>query len=119
MRKNIMRGEVYYADLDPVVGSEQGGTRPVVIIQNNTGNKYGSTVIVAAVTKKIKHGMPTHVLLAGNISLPYQSMALMEQLRTIDKIRLKEYVGRLDKDTMMEIDEVLLIGIGVSRVKNK
>lgn len=111
----IKRGDLFYADLSPVVGSEQGGVRPVVIIQNDVGNKYSPTIIVAPVTSQInKAKLPTHVNLKGNqFGLPKNSVALLEQLRTIDKRRLREKIGCFDQITMFKIDEALEISVGL------
>ena len=98
--REIRRGDIYYADLSPVVGSEQGGIRPVLVIQNNTGNAYSPTVIVAAVTSKPKTKLPTHVILRDRKGLEKNSVVLLEQVRTIDKSRLREYVGILDRQQM-------------------
>lgn len=115
----ILRGDLYYADLTPVVGSEQGGIRPVLIIQNNVGNRHSPTVIVAAVTSRIgKRVLPTHVpLLANSSGLKDDSVILLEQVRTIDRSRLKEYIGYLDQTIMKSVDEALSVsvGIGVAR----
>ncbi|MGB3161757.1 MAG: type II toxin-antitoxin system PemK/MazF family toxin [Carnobacterium sp.] len=113
----VRRGEIYYADLSPVVGSEQGGMRPVLIIQNNIGNHYSPTVIVAAITAKIqKAKMPTHVeISAEEFSLEKDSVVLLEQVRTIDKQRLKEKVTQLNQETMIKIDEALEISVGLSK----
>lgn len=113
----VRRGEIYYADLSPVVGSEQGGMRPVLIIQNNIGNHYSPTVIVAAITAKIqKAKMPTHVeVRAKEYGLDKNSVVLLEQIRTIDKQRLKEKVTQLDYKMMKKVDEALEISIGLSR----
>lgn len=113
----VRRGEIYYADLSPVVGSEQGGMRPVLIIQNNVGNHYSPTVIVAAITAKIqKAKMPTHVeISAEEFDLEKDSVVLLEQIRTIDKQRLKEKVTQLDQDTMEKINEALEISVGLSK----
>jgi mRNA interferase MazF len=112
----VRRGEIYYADLSPVVGSEQGGMRPVLIIQNNVGNHYSPTVIVAAITAKIqKAKMPTHVeISAEEFDLEKDSVVLLEQIRTIDKQRLKEKVTQLNQDTMEKINEALEISVGLS-----
>jgi len=111
----VQRGEIYYADLSPVVGSEQGGMRPVLIIQNNVGNKYSPTVIVAAITTRIEKGkMPTHVEVGEENGLEKNSVVLLEQLRTIDKQRIKDKVTQLKKYKMNEIDEALRISIGLS-----
>lgn len=111
----VKRGDIYYADLSPVVGSEQGGVRPVIVIQNNVGNKYSPTVIVAAITSQInKAKLPTHVeLKAPKFGLPKDSVVLLEQIRTIDKKRLKDRIGRFDDDTMKEIDDAIRISLGI------
>ena len=110
----IKRGELYYADLSPVVGSEQGGIRPVLIIQNDIGNKYSPTVIVSAITSQInKAKIPTHIELPANeFGLQKDSVVLLEQLRTIDKKRLKERIGIMDEDRMLKVDNALLISLG-------
>ncbi len=111
----VKRGDIYYADLSPVVGSEQGGMRPVLIIQNNVGNKYSPTVIVAAITTKIEKGkMPTHVEVGADKGLEKNSVVLLEQVRTIDKQRLRDQVTHLDKKTMNLVDDALAISIGLS-----
>ncbi|MCQ4638661.1 type II toxin-antitoxin system PemK/MazF family toxin, partial [Anaerovorax odorimutans] len=115
MKKILFRGDVYYADLNPVIGSEQGGKRPVVIIQNDLGNRYSPTVIVAAVTGRKKIKLPTHVALKGIPELDHDSIILLEQLRTIDKQRLREPIGSLDKLTMKELDQALLVSIGIKK----
>ncbi len=114
----IQRGDVYYANLNPVVGSEQGGTRPVIILQNDIGNKYSPTTIVAAITSRIKKAkLPTHVeLSAADHRLDKDSVILLEQIRTIDKRRLKEKITNLDADTMMKIDEALAISLGLVKI---
>lgn len=113
MKRKYKRGEIYYADLSPVVGSEQGGYRPVLILQNNKGNKYSSTVIVASITSRLsKHRLPTHVDMSS-IRLKKHSIALLEQLRTIDKARMKEYIGKATKAEMKEIEAALLISVGI------
>ena len=101
----IKRGDMFYADLSPVVGSEQGGIRPVLIIQNDTGNKYSPTVIAAAITSKMgKTHLPTHIdIQATEVGLAKDSVILLEQIRTIDKQRLKEKMGHLDDNTMNEV----------------
>ncbi len=103
---NIKRGELYYADLSPVVGSEQGGVRPVLVVQNDVGNKYSPTVIAAAVTSKInKAKLPTHIELPCNsYGLQKDSVILLEQIRTLDKRRLKERIGELNENTMTRVD---------------
>lgn len=111
----IKRGEIYFADLSPVVGSEQGGKRPVLIIQNNIGNKFSPTVIVAAITARIsKSKLPTHVeVKAKDVDLIKDSVILMEQIRTIDKKRIIQKIGKLDSKTMEKVDEALLISVGL------
>ncbi|MDI3534786.1 MAG: mRNA interferase MazF [Thermosediminibacterales bacterium] len=112
----VKRGEVYYADLSPVVGSEQGGIRPVLIIQNDVGNKYSPTVIVAAITSQIdKAKLPTHVEISANdYGLEKDSVILMEQIRTIDKKRLREKVDHLDSDIMGKVNEAIKISLGLT-----
>lgn len=114
MERKIMRGEIYIADLDPVVGSEQGGKRPVLIIQNNLGNKHSPTVIVLAITSRFhkKRHLPTHVPIESG-DLSKNSIALAEQVRTIDKSRLIHYVGRASKETMDFVDDALKVSMGV------
>jgi len=109
----IKRGDIYYADLRPVVGSEQGGVRPVLIIQNDTGNRHSPTVICAAITSKMnKAKLPTHVELdAAQYELVKDSVVLLEQVRTIDKKRLKEKVCHLDCEILKKVDEALLISL--------
>lgn len=111
----IKRGDVYYADLSPVIGSEQGGVRPVLVLQNNIGNKYSPTVIISAITSQInKAKLPTHIeIKAKDFELPRDSVVLLEQLRTIDKKRLKEKIGRFDKILMNEVDEGIKISLGL------
>ena len=111
----VRRGDIYYADLSPVVGSEQGGVRPVLIIQNDVGNKYSPTVICAAITSQInKAKLPTHIELdCKKYSLVKNSVVLLEQIRTIDKKRLREKVSRLDNDIMMSVNRALLISLGI------
>lgn len=110
----IKRGELYYADLSPVVGSEQGGVRPILIVQNDTGNKYSPTIIAAAVTSKInKAKLPTHIELhAPEFGLTKDSVILLEQIRTLDKKRLKERIGTLSPVTMEKVNTALLISLG-------
>ena len=113
----IKRGELYYADLSPVIGSEQGGVRPVLVVQNDVGNKYSPTVIAAAVTSKInKAKLPTHIeLSAVDFGLQRDSVVLLEQIRTIDKRRLKERIGELSENTMLRVDNALLISLGFTK----
>ncbi len=110
----IKRGELYYADLSPVVGSEQGGVRPILIVQNDTGNKYSPTIIAAAVTSRInKAKLPTHIELSANeFGLAKDSVILLEQIRTLDKKRLKERIGELSEETMRRVNVALLISLG-------
>ena len=106
----IKRGELYYADLSPVVGSEQGGVRPILIVQNDTGNKYSPTVIAAAVTSKLsKAKLPTHIEINAN---DFGLNKLLEQIRTLDKRRLKERIGELSPPTMKKVNAALLISLG-------
>lgn len=110
---DIKRGELYYADLSPVVGSEQGGVRPVLIVQNDVGNKYSPTVIVAAITSQInKARIPTHIELNSSYGLTKDSVLLLEQIRTLDKRRLKERIGILDEKCMENVNQALLISLG-------
>ncbi|MBO5215675.1 MAG: type II toxin-antitoxin system PemK/MazF family toxin [Clostridia bacterium] len=110
----VKRGEIYYADLSPVVGSEQGGVRPVLVVQNDIGNKFSPTVIVSAVTSQLcKAKLPTHVeIKSGVCGLARDSVALLEQVRTIDKRRLKSRVGEVGEELMKSIDKALLISLG-------
>lgn len=112
---NIKRGDVYFADLSPVRGSEQGGQRPVLIIQNNIGNKYSPTVIVAAITAKIaKAKLPTHVEIeSSKVGLVRDSVVLLEQVRTIDKTRLIQKLGQLESEDMSLVDKALVISLGL------
>ena len=111
----VKRGDIYYADLSPVVGSEQGGIRPVLIIQNDIGNKYSPTVIAAAITSRInKSKMPTYIeLCAKEYGLNKDSVILLEQIRTIDKKRLREKIGCLDNELMNEVNEALSVSFGL------
>ncbi len=111
----IKRGDVYFADLSPVIGSEQGGTRPVLVIQNNLGNHFSPTIIVAAITAKmIKSELPTHVSIhADQTGIERDSVILLEQLRTIDKSRLKEKVCHLDQEIMEKVDMAIGISVGL------
>ena len=114
MERTIKRGDIYYAELNPVIGSEQGGTRPVLIISNDIGNKHSPTVIIAAITsKQTKSKLPTHYHLTGVEGLPADSIVLLEQIRTLDKKRLGERLTRLDDCCMQSINKPLLISIGI------
>ena len=112
---NIRRGDIFYADLSPVVGSEQGGLRPVLIVQNDVGNKYSPTVIAAAITsKQSKAKLPTHIdVLADKVGLSKDSVILLEQIRTIDKQRLKEKMGHLDDAVMNEVNTAISVSFGL------
>jgi len=111
--KDIKRNEIYYADLNPVIGSEQGGVRPVLVIQNNTGNKYSPTTIVAAITsRQNKAKLPTHIKIGEEV-FEKDSVVLLEQIRTVDKSRLKEYVGKLDNRTMDRVNKAISISVGL------
>ena len=112
----IKRGEVYYADLSPVVGSEQGGVRPVLVIQNDIGNKYSPTIIVAAITSQLnKAKLPTHnEIKSGNYGLVKDSVLLLEQIRTIDRKRLKDRIGRCDAAFMTRVNKALSISIALN-----
>lgn len=114
MEEQIRRGEIYYADLSPVVGSEQGGVRPVLILQNDIGNKYSPTVIVSAITSQLgKAKLPTHIeLSAERYNLPKNSVALLEQIRTLDKRRLQGKITTLSPEKMREVNKALLISLG-------
>lgn len=111
----IKRGELYFADLSPVVGSEQGGIRPVLIVQNDIGNKYSPTVIAAAITSKLdKAKMPTHIELSQiEYGLERDSVVLLEQIRTIDKSRLKEKIGEISVEKMNQVNKAMMISLGV------
>ena len=110
----VKRGDIYYADLSPVIGSEQGGVRPVLVVQNDIGNKYSPTVIAAAITSQInKAKLPTHIELSANeFGLPKDSVVLLEQIRTLDKRRLKEKIGALTPTTMQKVNVALMISLG-------
>ena len=113
---NIRRGDIYYADLSPVVGSEQGGIRPVLILQNDVGNRYSPTVIAAAITSRMsKTKLPTHIdIYAERAGLQKDSVILLEQMRTIDKQRLGEKMGHLDNETMSEVNNAITISLGLT-----
>ena len=115
IRMTVKRGDIYYADLSPVVGSEQGGVRPVLIVQNDVGNKFSPTVIAAAITsQRDKSRLPTHIdLESSNCGLSRDSVVLLEQIRTIDKKRLKERMGNLDSGSMNKVDRALFISFGL------
>ena len=114
--ESVKRGDIYYADLSPVVGSEQGGMRPVLIVQNNVGNKHSPTVIAAAITSQMnKARLPTHIELSARVyGLSRDSVILLEQVRTIDKRRLKERIGKLDGGLMNRVDNAIAVSLGIS-----
>ncbi|SJZ81265.1 mRNA interferase MazF [Garciella nitratireducens DSM 15102] len=116
-RVNIKRGDVFYADLSPVVGSEQGGVRPVLVIQNDVGNKYSPTIIISAITSQInKAKLPTHIeISASEFGLSKDSVILLEQIRTIDKRRLKDKIGHLNDELMEKVNEGLQISLGLTQ----
>lgn len=118
MTITVKRGEIFYADLSPVVGSEQGGVRPVLIIQNDIGNKYSPTVIAAAITSQInKAKLPTHIEISSDeYGLNKDSVILLEQIRTIDKKRLKEKIGRISDELMGKVNEGLMISLGLKDI---
>ncbi len=116
-KRIIRRGDVFYADLSPVVGCEQGGIRPVLIIQNDIGNRYSPTVIVVAITSKLKKELPTHVEIGCMEPLQKNSVVLLEQIRTIDRIRLLEYIGSLSEFRMISIDQALSLSLGLTTAK--
>ena len=113
MDTNVKRGDIFYADLSPVVGSEQGGTRPVLIVQNDTGNRHSPTVIAAAITSQLgKAKLPTHVELnRGSCDMIRDSVILLEQVRTIDKQRLKEKICHIDGELLQKVNEALMISL--------
>ena len=114
----VKRGDLYYANLSPVLGSEQGGVRPIVVIQNDVGNKYSPTIIIAPVTsRQTKTKMPTHVAISANddFGLPMDSVVLLEQIRTIDKQRLKDKIGTFDERKMIEIDNAISISLSLHK----
>ena len=107
------RGDIYYADLDPVLGSEQGGIRPVLIIQNDAGNRFSPTVIVAAITSAKKNNLPTHIALDPIEGLYKKSVVLLEQVRTLDKRRLKNKIGTISQENLQKVNEALMISVGL------
>ena len=111
----VKRGDVFYADLDPIIGSEQGGIRPVLVVQNNVGNKYSPTVIVLPISSAKKTNMPTHIRIYGTKMLPKDSVIMAEQIRTIDRNRLQNYVGSVDLEIMKKVEMSMKISIGVDR----
>lgn len=119
MEKTIKRGDIYYAELNPVIGSEQGGTRPVLIISNDIGNRHSPTVIVAAITSRVhtKAKLPTHTAIRDFEGLNKDSIILLEQIRTIDKKRLQEYIGMLSESEMARVDKALAISVSLHILK--
>ena len=117
----IQRGDIYYADLSPVIGSEQGGLRPVLIVQNDVGNRYSPTVIAAAITSRTqKSKLPTHIdVYADKYGLAKDSVILLEQIRTIDKARLKEKMGHLDDSVMAEVNDAINVSFGLSELQRQ
>ena len=115
MTMSVRRGDIYYADLSPVIGSEQGGLRPVLIVQNDIGNRYSPTVIAAAITSRMgKAKLPTHIdIYAGEVGLAKDSVILLEQIRTLDKRRLKEKMGHLDDEVMNHVNTAIAISFGL------
>lgn len=112
----IKRGDLFYADLSPVIGSEQGGIRPVLIVQNNVGNKYSPTIIAAAITSQLgKAKLPTHIEITKEFGLAKNSVILLEQIRTIDKQRLGEKIGQLPEAMMIQVDKALKVSFGITK----
>ena len=105
----IKRGDIFYADLNPVVGSEQGGIRPVLVVQNNVGNRHSPTIVVLPLSTAKKHYLPTHIHIRGSKTLPKDSIVLAEQIRTIDRYRLKSYVGSVDFELMEKVEKAMKI----------
>ena len=119
MERTIKRGDIYYAELNPVIGSEQGGTRPVLIISNDIGNKHSPTVIVAPITSRVhtKAKLPTHTSVKDFDGLDKDSIILLEQIRTIDKQRLKQYIGMIPDNVMARVDKALAISVALEKIK--
>ena len=115
MENSVKRGDIFYADLSPVVGSEQGGVRPVLIVQNDTGNRHSPTVIAAAITSQTeKARLPTHISISPvSCGLPKESVILLEQVRTLDKRRLREKMGRVDDGVMRQVDTAIAVSFGL------
>ena len=115
----ISRGDLYYANLNPTIGSEQGDTRPVLVVQNNAGNTHSPTVVVVPITRNLdKKALPTHVLLPQSSGLESDSLALVEQIRTIDRSRMTGYIGHIDDKTQAEIDAALLVCVGIENKRS-
>lgn len=113
LMKNIVRGALFYADLDPIIGSEQQGIRPVLIIQNDVGNKYSPTVLVAPISTRKDKLLPTHILIKQFDKLRHDSIILLEQIRVLDKTRLKGYMGMLEQEQMKEVEKAISISFGL------
>lgn len=115
-----LRGNLYFADLDPVIGSEQAGRRPVLVIQNNTGNRFSPTLIIASVSSKpdVKPKLPTHCFIKPGEILKQPSLVLLEQIRTIDKSRLQGFIGQVDDSCMKEVDHALAVSLGLIRANS-
>lgn len=113
MERKFMRGDVFIASLDPIVGSEQGGCRPVLVLQNDIGNQFSTTTLVAAITSQKKPDLPTHIILRETGFLEKDSMVLLEQLRTLDRLRFSDYLGSLDLQVMKRVSDTLAISLGV------
>ena len=114
MMKQIKRGDIYYADLNPIIGSEQGDCRPALIVQNDVGNKYSPTVIIVPITGKLRKApLPTHVFLPKDCGLGRDSLALTEQVRAIDRSRLGDYIGHIGKSVMSKVDRALFVSVGL------
>ena len=109
----VKKGDLYFADLSPVVGSEQGGIRPVLVVQNDVGNKFSPTIIVAAITSQTKAKLPTHTEVKNFEGLDRESIVLLEQIRTIDKKRLKQYMGMMPAEAMARVDKALAISVSI------
>lgn len=109
----VKRGDVFYAELEPIIGSEQGGVRPVLVVQNNVGNKYSPTIVVLPISSAKKSEMPTHIRICGSKMLPKNSVILAEQIRTIDRNRLQKYIGSVDWEIMKKVEIAMKISIGV------
>ena len=116
MERKIRRGDIYYADLNPVIGSEQGNLRPVIVVQNNIGNEHSPTIVVVPITRNLrKNPLPTHVLIPQSSGLDADSLALVEQIRTIDRLRFTEYIGRIKDEVIPALDKALAVCVGLER----
>ena len=119
-KMNVKRGDIYYANLNPAIGSEQGDVRPVLVVQNNKGNAYSPTTVVVPITKSlVKNYLPTHVVIPQSSGLDCDSLALCEQIRTIDRTRLSSYIGHINGEAQAEIDDALLVCIGIEERRAK